>query len=652
LYSLTFRLYQTAAGGSALWQETRILQTTRGVLATNLGEATPLDLPFDRQYWLGIQIAGDPELSPRMAISASAYSLHTKKADTAAYALAVPQQAFVDSARIAGTVPNNSVSTSKIQDGAVTPAKINSSGASSGQVIMYNGSNVGWGNPGGGGGLNLPYSGSGSAGGSGQAALSISNSATSGSNYGIAGYSASSAGIGIYGEGNYGLYGNSSSIIGAGVYGLSTAAGGIGVQGSSQSSDGGGVYGQGGAYGVSGTSASTTGTGIRGWATALNGLTYGVSGHSASTSGTGVYGVATSSTGYTRGVFGFSSSADGVGVLGSVTGDGLKYGVLGENNSTTFAAAGVRGYAYGSGQVIGVEGVSPNGSLGAGIVGRGSAVGGYFETSNANYFGVHAVNWSDNGTGVFGHAAASTGYGTGVWGTTNANSSLACGLYGEAALISGSAKGVFGLTRGQGYQSAGVYGRAAVGTGYNGTGVWGSSDSGYAVLASGDFGATGGKYFHIDHPLDPSNRFLNHACTEGPEPLNVYSGNIILDAHGEAWVSLPSYFQEINRDLRYQLTPIGAPSNLYVAEEIQNNRFKIAGGKAQLKVSWRVEAVRNDPYIRAHARPVEEDKPVALRGKFVHPELYGQPKERGIFFVDEEGDHRLPDELDWHKPNK
>lgn len=77
-------------------------------------------------------------------------------------------------------------------------------------------------------------------------------------------------------------------------------------------------------------------------------------------------------------------------MYGTVTGDGLKYGVLGENNSSTFNAAGVRGYAYGNGQVIGVEGVAPNGALAAGVVGRGNT-GGYFETNNpasgyAGYF--------------------------------------------------------------------------------------------------------------------------------------------------------------------------------------------------------------------------------------------------------------------------
>ena len=51
--------------------------------------------------------------------------------------------------------------------------------------------------------------------------------------------------------------------------------------------------------------------------------------------------------------------------------------------------------------------------------------------------------------------------------------------------------------------------------------------------------------------------------------MTVYNGNVVLDANGAATVEMPSYFEALNKDFRYQLTPIGAPGpNLYVAEEI------------------------------------------------------------------------------------
>ena len=40
--------------------------------------------------------------------------------------------------------------------------------------------------------------------------------------------------------------------------------------------------------------------------------------------------------------------------------------------------------------------------------------------------------------------------------------------------------------------------------------------------------------------------------------MNVYNGNVTLDSKGEATVELPDYFGALNRDYRYQLTPIGA----------------------------------------------------------------------------------------------
>jgi hypothetical protein len=141
----------------------------------------------------------------------------------------------------------------------------------------------------------------------------------------------------------------------------------------------------------------------------------------------------------------------------------------------------------------------------------------------------------------------------------------------------------------------------------------------------------GNKEFLIDHPLDPENYYLVHHCPESAEPHVYYSGTVVLDAAGEAWVQLPHYFEAIARDPRYTLTPVGAPMpNLHVAVEIQGNRFKIAGGVPGKRVSWRVEAIRNDPYMRYHGYQDEVPKPEEERGTYLHPELYGQPMERSV----------------------
>lgn len=135
--------------------------------------------------------------------------------------------------------------------------------------------------------------------------------------------------------------------------------------------------------------------------------------------------------------------------------------------------------------------------------------------------------------------------------------------------------------------------------------------------------AKGSGSFQIDHPLDPENKLLSHSFVESPDMMNIYNGIVPLNARGEAEVTLPEWFKALNGDFRYQLTAIGAPGpNLYIAEEIKDNHFKIAGGRAGMKVSWQVTGIRKDPYANAHRIKVEEMKPVGERGTYLHPDVY------------------------------
>lgn len=116
--------------------------------------------------------------------------------------------------------------------------------------------------------------------------------------------------------------------------------------------------------------------------------------------------------------------------------------------------------------------------------------------------------------------------------------------------------------------------------------------------------------FRIDHPLDPERKYLSHSFVESPDMMNVYNGNVTLDADGRATVELPEYFEALNRDFRYQLTAIGAPGpNLYIAEGVKQNRFRIAGGRPYAHVSWQLTGVRHDTYAEQHRIKVEEEKP-------------------------------------------
>jgi hypothetical protein len=133
--------------------------------------------------------------------------------------------------------------------------------------------------------------------------------------------------------------------------------------------------------------------------------------------------------------------------------------------------------------------------------------------------------------------------------------------------------------------------------------------------------------FKIDHPLDPANKYLSHSFVESPDMMNIYDGVVTLDKKGTAEVQLPDWFQALNRDFRYQLTCIGGFAPVYVSAEIKDNKFRIAGGRAGLKISWLVTGIRHDSWAEAHRIRVEEVKPRAERGTYLHPELVGSGTE-------------------------
>lgn len=76
-YAMVFCIYDVASSGTPLWTETQTVAVARGIFNVTLGAVVPVNLPFDTQYWLGIAVEGESELSPRSTLAASAYSLNT-----------------------------------------------------------------------------------------------------------------------------------------------------------------------------------------------------------------------------------------------------------------------------------------------------------------------------------------------------------------------------------------------------------------------------------------------------------------------------------------------------------------------------------------------------------------------------------------------
>ncbi len=328
--------------------------------------------------------------------------------------------------------------------------------------------------------------------------------------------------------------------------------------------------------GVLGVAAATNTSGIIGY----NPAGYGVT--AVSTTGTASYSTCTSGTAV------YSTSSTGTGLF-SYSGSGYAMHAMLSNSS----GVNISNYS--------VPALLAESNYGNGIIGVVSTTG----------------------AGVLGYAPT----GTGLLGVTDSGNAV----YALSNATSGVVRTI--LAQNTSDQGAAILGWASATSGNN-YGVVGQSDSpaGWAVFGFGDVGCTGVKSFVIDHPLDPANKILRHYCTEGPEPQNAYNGVVTTDAQGFATVQLPDYFDQINRDFRYQLTVIDSTEDFVlakVAQEIANNQFRVRTSQPNTKVSWEVKGVRNDPWVRAHGIQAEQDKPAAERGTYLQPELYGQPREKG-----------------------
>ena len=140
----------------------------------------------------------------------------------------------------------------------------------------------------------------------------------------------------------------------------------------------------------------------------------------------------------------------------------------------------------------------------------------------------------------------------------------------------------------------------------------------------------GGGGFTVDHPLDPGRKYLSHSFVESPDMLNVYAGMVTTGDNGLAEIELPAYFEALNQDLTYQLTPIGTPVGVAVAEEVSGNRFTIRSEPGGARVCWLVTGVRHDRWAEEHRVVPEHEKPETAANRYLHPLLYGAAAEQGI----------------------
>ena len=477
-----------------------------------------------------------------------------------------------------------------------------------------------------------------------------------------------------------GVTGVSPSPDGAGLFGvnLSPAASGVGVWGATAASQGRGVFGEatsatGASAGVLGTSTSPQGSGAMGMASATTGTSHGLFGLSLSGEGYGVYGTAPR-----EGVYGLASDvAYGFGVHGRYTGNGAGgAGVLGQASTAGGAASGVRGETnadagagvYGeamasccanqgvfgrtgsSGGVgvlgraisiwggIGVQGIS-DAADGIGVKGDGSGIG--VSGSSLSTYGVEGT--SESSVGVRGYSNSPFFYG--VLGESDANIGVRGtgpdgGVSGEGTDRRGSSReeppgpGVFGeSTQGRGVhgkstQEDGIYGEASA-AGKSGVFAVNTNPAGWAAYFTGNMHVNGtlSKFagaFTIDHPLEPLTKTLSHSFVES--------------ARHEEPVRRPGDARRAGRGLgraaglvRGAQRRAALPAHLdrrlvtaWIGEPVAGNRFQIRGLPGA-RISWQVTGTRQDVWARRHRIPVDEEKPPAQQGTYLHPAEWEEP---------------------------
>ena len=271
--------------------------------------------------------------------------------------------------------------------------------------------------------------------------------------------------------------------------------------------------------------------------------------------------------------------------------------------------------------------------------------------TSSDAFSVTNTQATNDAAAITGIHDASDHWGIGViavggWKAIDASvtptgSSVYVGVTSNVQGGSGANYGVFSSAAGSGYNVS-VYGAAADGTDTN-IGVYGTasgSGTNYAGFFDGNVAVNGnlskgGGSFQIDHPLDPLNKYLFHSFVESPDMMNIYNGNVVTDARGYATVTLPDWFEALNRDFRYQLTVVDEGdgdgfAQAKVVRGVKDNSFVIRTSASFTTVSWQVTGIRQDPYADVNRIQVEVDKTAAERGKYIHPEVYGRPREAGI----------------------
>lgn len=622
-YHLTFSLWTQDIGGALLWSEIQTVHVSDGVFSVVLGTVTPLTLDFGSQYWLGIAVGGDPEMTPRTPLTSAPYAHRAASIDPNVVSSVdgvTNDEGNID--LVAGSnitiTPNDPANTITI---SATGGGDDGDWTVSGENVYRLTGNVGV-------GTDSPvnrvqvHSPAGI-----QSNVHMTNGTTGSTpNDGLV--------LGVSGAGQSYVFDQE------GIAGLTLGSGGSSTMtvypGSVLVNGDASVYGTAHMDGFDMDTGATDGyvltadaSGNGSWQApaAVPDNDWTISGNNIyKASGKVSIGTSTAITDlFVDGRI--LVPYDGAYAVGSSNYEGLWW-----NSGTGSIALGddahtLEIYASSTSPRISVD---DYGNVGVGTTSPGTRLDVY-TTDGSAVLGYCDHETTTDFVGVTGYSRPVDFWGVGGsfeggWRGMEARvNPTGDDVYvgGDFAVNGGSGTnyGVYGITSGAG-NTYSIYG-------------YRSGDGNYAGYFVGNAHVTGtlsagSKAFKIDHPLDPENKVLMHSCVESPDMKDIYDGVVLLDADGAAWVEMPQWFEALNMEFRYQLTCVGGYAPVYVAEEIRDNRFRIAGGAPGLKVSWQVTGVRHDAYAEAHRVPVEEMKPADERGYYIHPDAFGRGEEMSV----------------------
>jgi trimeric autotransporter adhesin len=583
---ITFSIYGGETGGSPLWMETQNVQAdSRGNYTVQLGATKTEGLPQElftsgEARWLGVRLNGGEE-QPRVLLLSVPYALKAADAQTlgglpaSAFALAGTVMATGGTAAVA--TPSADVATAAVSGSGTTnflPKWTNSTGALGNSVLFQSGTGA-------------------------TAKVGINTSAPA-------------ATLDVNGAENVHGALNMMSL------GAATASAGKNSQPQTFT-----------ASAFKSSNSTTVAQKFQWQAEPVNNDTANPSGAMSLLFASGS--VAPAETGLKISSKGLLTFASGQTFPGTGKGTVMSVGLSAPTSDFTVSGSPVTG--SGTLALNWNTAPTPNDTANA-IVKRDS--GGSFNATNIN-----AITLNVNATNNLAIIANATGGDAAILGGSDTNSGVAgtsvSGFGVSGIAVDADGVGVYGSNL-----AADSIGLEGIDTTAQSIGV--AANGPYAIIANGS--TLAGEFignvevegslskdsgsFKIDDPLDPANKYLYHSFVESPDMMNIYNGNVVTNATGDAVVTLPDWFETLNRDFRYQLTVLGQFAQAVVGSEVSNHQFAIKTDKPNVKVSWQVTGIRQDAWANAHRIPVEVMKPEKERGFYRHPELYNAPAEKSV----------------------